>query len=151
MINIQVTEARPLASSNDNLIEFLAFYEDVVVNKDDINSWRSVFPRQLIYKNKASYIHFIGQIERLIKDEEVHELSNLQKFVLYHILMQVEETIQLSLDAVQAGFDKKDHMNEHHLALLEDVEYLLNHSFVDWDFLIQTDFYQMKNTNSMYE
>lgn len=142
MIEKQVNDGRLLKAYNEQLFDFLEFYYDVVLDKDDIESVRSIFPRQLSLKEKSDYLQFIEALLHKIKDSEVHELTNLQKFVLYHMLMQVEEAIHESFDLVTERFRKtiNQDVEKLHLTLIEEIGYLLNDSFVEWDFLIQTDF-----------
>jgi len=142
MIERQVNDGRSLEAYNELLLDFLDFYYDVVVNKHDIESVRTVFPRQLLFKENSGYMQFIEALMYKIKDAEVHELTNLQKFVLYHMLMQIEEAIYESFDLVTERFRKTidEDVEKLHLVLMEEIGYLLNDGFVDWDFLIQTDF-----------
>src|SRR5699024_3536390 len=142
MIERHVNDGRSLQAYNELLLDFLDFYCDVVIDKNDMDSVRSVFPRQLLFKDKTGYMQFIEALMYKIKDSEVHELSNLQKFVLYHMLMQTEEAIHESFDLVTKRFRRTidEDMEKLHLLLIEEVGYLLNDSFVDWDFLIQTDY-----------
>lgn len=142
MINVQVYDGKSLEAYNEVLIEYLSFYCDVLLDKDDIESVRTIFPRQLIFRECQGYLDFLEQLMTLIKDSEVHTLTNLQSFVLYHILMQVEEAIHESLDLVTERFlkNRDEDVEKLHLDLIEDIGYLLNNSFFNWDFLIQTDF-----------
>lgn len=142
MIERQVNDGRSLEAYNELLLDFLDFYCDVVIDKHDMDSVRSVFPRQLLFKEKSGYMQFIEALMHKIEDSEVHQLTNLQKFVLYHMLMQIEEIIHESFDLVTERFRKTidEDVEKSHLVLMEEIGYLLNDSFIDWDFLIQTDF-----------
>jgi len=142
VIERPVNDGKSLEAYNELLLDFLEFYCDVVIDKHDIESVRSVFPRQLLFKDKCGYIQFIEGLMHKIKDSEVHALTDLQKFVLYHMLMQIEESIHESFDLVTERFRKTidEDVEKLHLVLMEEIGYLINDSFVEWDFLIQTDF-----------
>src|SRR5699024_380202 len=142
MIERHVNDGRSLQAYNELLLDFLDFYCDVVIDKNDMDSVRSVFPRQLLFKDKTGYMQFIEALMYKIKDSEVHQLTNLQKFVLYHMLMQIEEVIYESFDLVTERFRKTvdGDVEKLHLVLMEEIGYLINDSFLEWDFLIQTDF-----------
>lgn len=142
-----------LEKINENIYEIIEFFNEISKGNECEVFLAEVFPEFLVRKNKERCIEILKELEEYTRDFHYHNITPIQKYVLYHLFEWWLEVTECDFNQV---IDENDIKTENDKDFAEDINNIEAYKgyvfFDDWDFLDEflANYIEIYKKNPLY-